>query len=114
MFAAETCTRRNLTVESDIVDAFAGLTDALVAAYGLGDPARAFHYGMMLTELHALLWGGEGGVSPIITPIELSQFCFGFMRIRCLGACPLHDIIQTATERQHLFQGRTLLKSRSI
>ncbi|KAG1840271.1 heterokaryon incompatibility protein-domain-containing protein [Suillus subalutaceus] len=57
MFAVERCTRRNLTVESDIVDAPTGVTNALVVAFGLGDPARAFQYGMMLTELHhALLW----------------------------------------------------------
>ncbi|KAG1763838.1 heterokaryon incompatibility protein-domain-containing protein [Suillus occidentalis] len=57
MHAAEDCTRRDLTVESDIVDAFTGLTNALVVVYGLGDPAKAFQYGMMLTELHlALLW----------------------------------------------------------
>jgi hypothetical protein len=57
MFAVQNCTRRNLTVESDIVDAFTGVTNALVVAFGLGDPARTFQYGMMLTELHhALLW----------------------------------------------------------
>ncbi|KAG2035703.1 heterokaryon incompatibility protein-domain-containing protein [Suillus americanus] len=51
------CTRRNLTVESDIVDALTGVTNALVVAFGLGDPAKAFQYGMMLTELHhTLLW----------------------------------------------------------
>ncbi|KAG2341985.1 HET-domain-containing protein [Suillus weaverae] len=55
--AVERCTRCNLTVESDIVDALTGVTNALVAAFGLGDPARAFQYGMMLTELHrTLLW----------------------------------------------------------
>ncbi|KAG2067409.1 HET-domain-containing protein [Suillus decipiens] len=55
--AVEHYTRRNLTVESDIVDALTGVTNALVMAFGLGDPARAFQYGMMLTELHhALLW----------------------------------------------------------
>ncbi|KAG1804380.1 heterokaryon incompatibility protein-domain-containing protein [Suillus variegatus] len=56
-YAVERCTRRNLTVESDIVDALTGVTNSLVVAFGLGDPARAFQYGMMLTELHqALLW----------------------------------------------------------
>ncbi|KAG1742782.1 heterokaryon incompatibility protein-domain-containing protein [Suillus paluster] len=55
--AVEKCTRRNLTKESDIVDAFTGVTNALANGYGLGDPARAFQHGMMLTELHlTLLW----------------------------------------------------------
>ncbi|KAG2153567.1 heterokaryon incompatibility protein-domain-containing protein [Suillus bovinus] len=55
--AVERCTRRNLTDESDIVDSLTGVTNALVVAFGLGDPAKAFQYGMMLTELHrALLW----------------------------------------------------------
>ncbi|KAG0694049.1 hypothetical protein DFH29DRAFT_992293 [Suillus ampliporus] len=57
MGAVETCTRRNLTVESDIVDALTGVTNALSMSFGLGDPARAFQHGMMLTDLHlALLW----------------------------------------------------------
>ncbi|KAG0702237.1 hypothetical protein DFH29DRAFT_999481 [Suillus ampliporus] len=50
---------RNLTVESDIVDAFTALTNALAKGFELGggDPAKAFHYGMTLTDLdHALLW----------------------------------------------------------
>lgn len=56
-FAVESYTRRNLTVESDIVDALTGVTNALVVAFGLGDPIRVFQYGMMLTELHrTLLW----------------------------------------------------------
>ncbi|KAG1776011.1 heterokaryon incompatibility protein-domain-containing protein [Suillus placidus] len=55
--AVERCTRRNLTIESDIVDAFTGVTNALAVGVGLGDPARAFQYGMILTDLHrALLW----------------------------------------------------------
>ncbi|KAG1753265.1 heterokaryon incompatibility protein-domain-containing protein [Suillus lakei] len=55
--AVQKCTRRNLTVESDIVDAFTGVTNALAMAFRLGDPARVFQYGMMLTDLHlALLW----------------------------------------------------------
>ncbi|KAG1747608.1 heterokaryon incompatibility protein-domain-containing protein [Suillus lakei] len=55
--AVKKYTRRNLTVESDIVDALTGVTNALVAAFGLGDPTKVFQYGMMLTELHrALLW----------------------------------------------------------
>ncbi|KAG2339543.1 HET-domain-containing protein [Suillus weaverae] len=55
--AVERCTRRNLTIESDIVDAFTGVTNALAVGIGLGDPARAFQYGMILTDLHrALLW----------------------------------------------------------
>lgn len=55
--AVEDYTRRNLTVESDIVDALTGVTNALVVAFELGDPASAFQYGMILTELHhALLW----------------------------------------------------------
>ncbi|KAG1742780.1 heterokaryon incompatibility protein-domain-containing protein [Suillus paluster] len=75
--AVERYTRRNLTVESDIVDAFTGVTNALAIRYGLGDPASAFQYGMMLTELHlALLWQHhphtphirrappDGGISP--------------------------------------------------
>jgi hypothetical protein len=57
MRAVQKCTQRNLTVESDIVDALTGVTNALAKVFGLGDPARAFHYGMMLTDLHhALLW----------------------------------------------------------
>ncbi|KAG1777345.1 heterokaryon incompatibility protein-domain-containing protein, partial [Suillus placidus] len=57
MPAVKQCTRRNLTVESDVVDALTGVTNALAKAFGLGDPARAFHHGMMLTDLHhALLW----------------------------------------------------------
>ncbi|KAG2045299.1 heterokaryon incompatibility protein-domain-containing protein [Suillus americanus] len=55
--AVRQCTRRNLTVESDIVDALTGVTNALAKAFGLGDPDRAFRYGMMLTDLHhSLLW----------------------------------------------------------
>ncbi|KAG2141000.1 heterokaryon incompatibility protein-domain-containing protein [Suillus clintonianus] len=58
--AVEKYTPRNLTVESDIVDALTGVTNALTVAFGLGDPARAFQYGMMLTDLHhALLWQHE-------------------------------------------------------
>ncbi|KAG2125741.1 heterokaryon incompatibility protein-domain-containing protein [Suillus clintonianus] len=52
-------TRRNLTVESDIVDAITALTNALAKRFELGggDPARAFLFGMSLMELdHALLW----------------------------------------------------------
>ncbi|KAG1742781.1 heterokaryon incompatibility protein-domain-containing protein [Suillus paluster] len=57
VWAVEACTRRSLTIESDIVDALTGVTNALAIAFGLGDPARAFQYGMMLTDLHhALLW----------------------------------------------------------
>ncbi|KAG1775980.1 heterokaryon incompatibility protein-domain-containing protein [Suillus placidus] len=57
MGAVDRYTRRNLTVESDIVDAFTGVTNALAMAFELGDPARAFQYGMMLPDLHlALLW----------------------------------------------------------
>ncbi|KAG1751107.1 heterokaryon incompatibility protein-domain-containing protein, partial [Suillus lakei] len=55
--AVEKCTRRNLTAESDIVDALTGVTSALAITFGLGDPARALQYGMLLTDLHlALLW----------------------------------------------------------
>ncbi|KAG1782713.1 heterokaryon incompatibility protein-domain-containing protein [Suillus placidus] len=55
--AVEQCTRRNLTIESDIVDAVTGVTNALARSFGIGDPAKAFQYGMMLTDLHlALLW----------------------------------------------------------
>lgn len=50
-------TRRNLTVESDIVDAFTGVMNALAMAFELGDPARVFQYGMMLPDMHrTLLW----------------------------------------------------------
>ncbi|KAG0694337.1 heterokaryon incompatibility protein-domain-containing protein [Suillus ampliporus] len=57
MGAVKQCTQRNLTVESDIVNAFTGVTNALAIGFGLGHPARVFHYGMMLTDLHhALLW----------------------------------------------------------
>ncbi|KAG1738592.1 heterokaryon incompatibility protein-domain-containing protein [Suillus paluster] len=57
MSAVKQCTQRNLTVESDIVYALTGVTNALAKAFGIGNPSRAFHYGMMLTELHhALLW----------------------------------------------------------
>ncbi|KAG1825504.1 heterokaryon incompatibility protein-domain-containing protein [Suillus subaureus] len=55
--AVRQCTLRNLTVESDIVNAITGVTNALAKAFGLGDPDRAFRYGMMLTDLHhSLLW----------------------------------------------------------
>ncbi|KAG1756326.1 heterokaryon incompatibility protein-domain-containing protein [Suillus paluster] len=57
MEAVKQCTQRNLTVESDIVNALTGVTNALAIGFGLGKPARVFHYGMMLTDLHhALLW----------------------------------------------------------
>ncbi|KAG2145859.1 heterokaryon incompatibility protein-domain-containing protein [Suillus clintonianus] len=57
LFAVKECTRRNLTVESDVVDAITGVTNALAIAFGLGDPTRVFQYGMMLTDLHhTLLW----------------------------------------------------------
>ncbi|KAG1743925.1 heterokaryon incompatibility protein-domain-containing protein [Suillus occidentalis] len=57
MWAVKECTRRNLTVESDLVDAFTGVMNALAIGFKLGDPARVFHCGMMLTDLHcALLW----------------------------------------------------------
>ncbi|KAG0696281.1 heterokaryon incompatibility protein-domain-containing protein [Suillus ampliporus] len=57
MTAVKQCTQRNLTVESDIVYAVTGVTNALAGAFKLGDPSRAFHYGMMLADLHhALLW----------------------------------------------------------
>ncbi|KAG1903863.1 heterokaryon incompatibility protein-domain-containing protein [Suillus fuscotomentosus] len=57
MWAVKECTRRNLTVESDIIDALTGVTNALAIGFSLGDPARVFHCGMMLTDLHqALLW----------------------------------------------------------
>ncbi|KAG2109684.1 heterokaryon incompatibility protein-domain-containing protein [Suillus discolor] len=57
MMAVKQCARRNLTVESDIIDALTGVTNALAKAFGLGDPDRAFRYGIMLTDLHhALLW----------------------------------------------------------
>ncbi|KIK44403.1 hypothetical protein CY34DRAFT_79976 [Suillus luteus UH-Slu-Lm8-n1] len=50
-------TRRNLTVESDIVDAFTGVMNALAMAFELGDPARVFQHGMMLPDMHrTLLW----------------------------------------------------------
>ncbi|KAG2071789.1 HET-domain-containing protein [Suillus decipiens] len=55
--AVDRYTRRHLTVESDIVDAFTGVTNALAMAFELGDLARAFQYGMMLPEMHfTLLW----------------------------------------------------------
>ncbi|KAG2370309.1 heterokaryon incompatibility protein-domain-containing protein [Suillus spraguei] len=57
MTAVKQCTWRNLTVESDIVSALTGVTNALAKTFELGDPDRAFRYGMMLTDLHhALLW----------------------------------------------------------
>ncbi|KAG1758009.1 heterokaryon incompatibility protein-domain-containing protein [Suillus lakei] len=57
MTAVRQCTQRNLTVETDVVDALTGVTNALAKSFGLGNPARVFHYGMMLTDLHhALLW----------------------------------------------------------
>ncbi|KAG2146877.1 heterokaryon incompatibility protein-domain-containing protein [Suillus bovinus] len=57
MWAVRECTRRNLTVESDIIDAITGVTNALTIGFKLGDPVRVFHCGMMLTDLHhALLW----------------------------------------------------------
>lgn len=57
MGAVNQCTRRNLTVESDVVDALTGVTNALAIGFRLGDPARVFYCGMILTDLHrALLW----------------------------------------------------------
>ncbi|KAG2343263.1 HET-domain-containing protein [Suillus weaverae] len=57
MYAVKECTRRNLTVESDIIDAVTGVTNALAIVFRLGDPTRAFQFGMMMTDLHhALLW----------------------------------------------------------
>ncbi|KAG2089245.1 heterokaryon incompatibility protein-domain-containing protein [Suillus discolor] len=50
-------TPRNLTVESDVVDAFTGVTNALAMAFELGDPDKTFQYAMMLPDMHlALLW----------------------------------------------------------
>ncbi|KAG2362815.1 hypothetical protein BDR07DRAFT_1460681 [Suillus spraguei] len=55
--AVDSYTRRHLTVESDIVDAFTGVTNALAMAFELDDPARAFQHGMMLPDMHiTLLW----------------------------------------------------------
>ncbi|KAG1882066.1 heterokaryon incompatibility protein-domain-containing protein [Suillus subluteus] len=55
--AVDRYTRRHLTVESDIVDAFTGVTNALAMAFELGDPDRVFRYGMMLPNMHlTLLW----------------------------------------------------------
>ncbi|KAG1877665.1 heterokaryon incompatibility protein-domain-containing protein [Suillus subalutaceus] len=57
MGAVNECTRRNLTVESDVVDALTGVTNALATGFRLGDPARVFYCGIILTDLHhALLW----------------------------------------------------------
>ncbi|KAG2364525.1 heterokaryon incompatibility protein-domain-containing protein [Suillus spraguei] len=57
MGAVNECTRRNLTVESDVVDALTGVTNALAIGFRLGDPARVFYCGVILTHLHqALLW----------------------------------------------------------
>jgi len=57
MEAVNECTRRNLTQESDVVYALTGVTNALAIGFRLGDPARVFYCGMMLTDLHhALLW----------------------------------------------------------
>ncbi|KAG2118539.1 heterokaryon incompatibility protein-domain-containing protein [Suillus cothurnatus] len=57
MGAVDRYTRRHLTVESDIVDAFTGVTNALAMAFELGDPDRSFQYGMMLPNMHlTLLW----------------------------------------------------------
>jgi hypothetical protein len=57
LMAVRQGTLRNLTVESDIVDALTGVTNALAKCFGLGDPDKAFRYGMMLTDLHhSLLW----------------------------------------------------------
>jgi hypothetical protein len=57
MRAVKQCTRRNLTIESDIIDAVTGVTNALARSFGIGDPTKAFQYEMMLTDLHlALLW----------------------------------------------------------
>ncbi|KAG1826838.1 heterokaryon incompatibility protein-domain-containing protein [Suillus subaureus] len=57
MGAVKECTRRNLTVESDVIDALTGVTNALAIGFRLGDPARVFYCGMILTDLHrALLW----------------------------------------------------------
>ncbi|KAG1730521.1 heterokaryon incompatibility protein-domain-containing protein [Suillus paluster] len=52
-------TQRNLTVDSDIVDAITAMTNALTKGFELGggDPARAFNFGMALTDLeYALVW----------------------------------------------------------
>ncbi|KAG1730501.1 heterokaryon incompatibility protein-domain-containing protein, partial [Suillus paluster] len=52
-------TRRNLTVESDIVDAITAITNALTKSFELGggNPARAFNFVMTLTDLeYVLVW----------------------------------------------------------
>ncbi|KAG2036288.1 heterokaryon incompatibility protein-domain-containing protein [Suillus americanus] len=55
--AVERYTPRHLTVESDIVNAFTGVTNALAMAFELGDPDRVFQYGMMMPDIHlTLLW----------------------------------------------------------
>ncbi|EIW87353.1 HET-domain-containing protein [Coniophora puteana RWD-64-598 SS2] len=52
-------TRRHLSVETDIIDAMSALTNACAQGFRLagGDPRKAFHYGMPVTEMDlALLW----------------------------------------------------------
>ncbi|KAG1744125.1 heterokaryon incompatibility protein-domain-containing protein [Suillus paluster] len=59
MYAIGPYTRRNLTVESDIVDAITAMTNVLAKGFelGRGDPAKSFQFGMSLTDLeHALVW----------------------------------------------------------
>jgi hypothetical protein len=62
MTAISQYTRRQLTVESDIVDAVTALTNALTKGFKLGgsDPRKAFLFGMSVVDLdHALLWQPE-------------------------------------------------------
>ncbi|KAG1744136.1 heterokaryon incompatibility protein-domain-containing protein [Suillus paluster] len=59
MYAIGPYTRRNLTVESDIVDAITAMTNVLAKGFELGggDPAKSFQFGMTLIDLgHALVW----------------------------------------------------------
>ncbi|EGN96376.1 hypothetical protein SERLA73DRAFT_39921, partial [Serpula lacrymans var. lacrymans S7.3] len=58
-------TQRQLTMESDIVNAITALTNAWTKGFKLngGDPRKAFRFGMSITDLHTvLLWQPEANV----------------------------------------------------
>ncbi|KAJ8488470.1 hypothetical protein ONZ45_g13937 [Pleurotus djamor] len=60
--AVEQYTKRALTNELDAVDAISALTNAIAKGFKLGEPRKAFRYGMVVTDLnHALLWHSPQG-----------------------------------------------------
>ncbi|KAJ8488469.1 hypothetical protein ONZ45_g13938 [Pleurotus djamor] len=60
--AVEQYTKRALTNESDAIDAISALTNAIAKGFKLGEPAKAFRYGMAISDLdHAILWHPSQG-----------------------------------------------------